>query len=92
MISPDVITKIAHLARLQVLEADIGPLQQQLTAILNLMQQLNEVNTDDILPLAHPLEAKQRLREDEVTLSNQQYLELAPMTEAGLYLVPKVIE
>ncbi len=92
MINADLMTKIAHLARLQILEADIKPLEQQLTAILHLMQQLNQVNTDDICPLAHPLEAKQRLREDEVILSNQQYLELAPLAEAGLYLVPKVIE
>jgi len=88
------VEKIAHLAHLQVAEADITGYAQTLTNILDLVGQMNEVNTDNIEPMAHPMDATQRLREDQVTESDQRehFQSIAPATEDGLYLVPKVIE
>ena len=55
---------------------------------------MNQIDTQGIEPQAHPLDAKQRLRNDEVTEINQRelFMSIAPETEAGLYLVPKVID
>jgi aspartyl-tRNA(Asn)/glutamyl-tRNA(Gln) amidotransferase subunit C len=88
------VEKVAHLARLQIEETDIPEYTRNLTSILDLVNQMQEVDTGDIEPLAHPLDATQRLRHDEVTESNQRehFQQNAPATEAGLFLVPKVIE
>jgi aspartyl-tRNA(Asn)/glutamyl-tRNA(Gln) amidotransferase subunit C len=88
------VKKIAHLARLAIDEADIPLYATNLSNILHLVEQMDSVNTDNVKPMAHPLDEVQRLREDEVTESNQRVLfqECAPLTEDGLYLVPKVIE
>ncbi|MAC45654.1 Asp-tRNA(Asn)/Glu-tRNA(Gln) amidotransferase subunit GatC [Oceanospirillum beijerinckii] len=88
------VEKVAHLARLQIEENDIPEYTRNLTSILDLVNQMQEVDTGDIEPLAHPLDATQRLRHDEVTESNQRehFQQNAPATEAGLFLVPKVIE
>ena len=62
--------------------------------LATLVEQMQAVDTDDVLPMAHPLEMSQRLRVDEVTETNQRelYQSNAPQAEAGLFLVPKVIE
>ncbi|HEX5844101.1 MAG TPA: Asp-tRNA(Asn)/Glu-tRNA(Gln) amidotransferase subunit GatC [Pseudomonas sp.] len=88
------VEKIAHLARLGLNEADIPSTTETLNNILGLIDQMQAVNTDGIEPLAHPLEATQRLRADLVTERNQReaYQAIAPAVENGLYLVPKVIE
>lgn len=88
------VEKIAHLARLAVNEQDIPAYTKDLSNILELVDQLNAVDTAGVTPMAHPLDATQRLRADEVTEKNQRELfqSIAPQTEAGLYLVPKVIE
>lgn len=88
------VQKIAHLARLALGEEDVSQYQTSLSSVLELVEQMQSVNTDGIEPLAHPLESKQRLREDEVTEVNRrdEFLAIAPQTEAGLFLVPKVIE
>lgn len=88
------VEKIAHLARLAVNEQDIPAYTKDLSNILELVDQLNAVDTAGVTPMAHPLDATQRLRADEVTEINQRELfqSIAPQTEAGLYLVPKVIE
>lgn len=88
------VEKVAHLARLQIEEQDIPEYTRNLTSILELVSQMQAVNTDNIEPLAHPLDATQRLRHDEVTETNQRehFQQNAPATEAGLFLVPKVIE
>ena len=92
-VSNEDVNKIAHLARISIAEADIGTYSEQLSTILNLVEQLDAVKTD-VAPLAHPLEAKQRLAADTVSEPNQRelFLSLAPAAEAGLYLVPKVVE
>ena len=89
------VEKIAHLARLTLTEEQIPFYASNLSKILDLVAQINTVDTKDILPMPHPLEElTQRLRKDEVTETNQRELfqTIAPSTEAGLYLVPKVIE
>jgi len=88
------VEKIADLARLGLNEADIPGTTETLNNILGLIDQMQAVNTDGIEPLAHPLEATQRLRADQVTERNQRdaYQAIAPAVENGLYLVPQVIE
>jgi len=85
---------IAHLARLAIDEADIPGYANNLSSILQFVEQMNAIDTTDVEPMAHPLDAVQRLRKDEITESNQRehYQQVAPSTEAGLYLVPTVIE
>ena len=85
---------IAHLARLQIDETKIPDYVSTLSSILDLVTRLQAVETDNVEPMAHPLDATQRLREDKVTETDRrdEYQTIAPDTEAGLYLVPKVIE
>ncbi|GGE48087.1 glutamyl-tRNA(Gln) amidotransferase subunit C [Halopseudomonas oceani] len=88
------VEKIAHLARIALSEDDIPATTAKLSGILELIDKMQAVDTSAVAPLAHPLETTQRLRADEVTEHNQReaYQAIAPATEAGLYLVPKVIE
>jgi aspartyl-tRNA(Asn)/glutamyl-tRNA(Gln) amidotransferase subunit C len=88
------VENIAHLARLAIDEADIPDYANSLSSILDLVAQMDGVNTQDVTPMAHPMEAAQRLREDVVTETNQRehFQEHAPAVENGLFLVPKVIE
>ncbi|MDH5469284.1 MAG: Asp-tRNA(Asn)/Glu-tRNA(Gln) amidotransferase subunit GatC [Gammaproteobacteria bacterium] len=88
------VEKIAHLARLGIDADDVPGYTRNLSDILAFVEQLNAVDTRDIKPLAHPLEATQRLRPDTVTETNdrENFQQVAPQTENGLYLVPKVIE
>jgi aspartyl-tRNA(Asn)/glutamyl-tRNA(Gln) amidotransferase subunit C len=88
------VEKIAHLARLGVDAGDIPDYCRSLSDILAFVEQLNAVDTTGVEPLAHPLEATQRLRPDVVTETDNRetFQQVAPQTEAGLYLVPKVIE
>jgi aspartyl-tRNA(Asn)/glutamyl-tRNA(Gln) amidotransferase subunit C len=88
------VEKIAHLARLGLNESEIPHTTETLNTILGLIDQMQAVDTTGIEPLAHPLEATQRLRADLVTEENHRdaYQAIAPAVENGLYLVPKVIE
>jgi len=88
------VENIAHLARLAIDEADIPGYANNLSNILELVEQMTTIDTTDVEPMAHPLDAVQRLRKDEVTEENQRehYQKASPLTEAGLFLVPKVIE
>ena len=88
------IDKIAVLARLQIDERKTSEYADNLSNILNFIEQMQSVNTDNVEPLAHPLDPSQRLRPDKVTESNQReaFQAIAPQTEDGLYLVPKVID
>ena len=88
------VEKIAHLARLQINEQDIPEYTTNLSSILDLVNQMQAVDTADVTPMSHPLDAVQRLRLDEVTETNQRdHLQtVAPAVENGLFQVPKVIE
>ncbi|UAW97893.1 Asp-tRNA(Asn)/Glu-tRNA(Gln) amidotransferase subunit GatC [Halopseudomonas nanhaiensis] len=88
------VEKIAHLARIALSDDDVPATTAKLSGILGLIDSMQAVDTDGIAPLAHPLETTQRLRVDQVSEINQReaFQVIAPATEAGLYLVPKVIE
>jgi len=93
-LTDDEVRKIAHLARLKINPEQIAEYASNLSNILDLVDQMNAVDTQGIEPMAHPQDVAQRLRVDEVAESDQHELfqAVAPQTEAGLYLVPKVIE
>lgn len=93
-ISRDDIEKVAVLARIRLQEEQIPALEKDLGNILELVNQLSAADTDSVEPMAHPLNAVQRLRPDEVTETDQRqaFQAIAPATENGLYLVPRVIE
>ena len=86
--------KIAHLARLAVPAGEARALGGDLSRILDLVAEMEQVDTSNVEPMAHPLQMTQRLRDDRVTEENQRelYQSVAPATEKGLYLVPRVIE
>ncbi len=88
------VERIAHLARLEVAEKDISEYARNLSNIFGLVAQLEAVDTDGVKPMAHPFDAVQRLRADEVTESNQRdhFQQIAPKVADGLYLVPKVLD
>jgi len=88
------VRRIAHLARLEIGDAEAEHYAKELSRILDLVEQMNAVDTTGVAPMAHPNDAGLRLREDAVTESDQRerFLKIAPAAEAGLYLVPKVIE
>ena len=88
------VLKIAHLARLGVDESEVERYLGELSNILALVDRMNAVNTSGVAPMAHPLDATQRLRADEVKETDQReaFQKIAPAVSDGLYLVPKVIE
>ncbi len=88
------VEKIAHLARLGIEDQEAESYAKDLSNILDLVEQMNAVDTVGVEPMAHPLHMAQRLRPDEVTETDQRdkYQSIAPSVEDGLYLVPKVIE
>ena len=90
----DDVRNIAHLARLHIDDADVERYATDLSSILELVEQMNRVDTGGVEPLANPLDATQRLRVDEVTESDQRdkFQQIAPDVEHGFYRVPKVIE
>lgn len=93
-LSPDDVQRIARLARLAVTEDELAAVQQQLDGILGLVAQLQAADTAGVEPMAHTQEVTLRLREDVVTEHDQRerLQAVAPQVEAGLYLVPKVVE
>ncbi len=91
----DSVAAIAHLARLELGEPELAAYQDSLTRILAFVGELDRADTAGVAPMAHPLPGlSQRLRADEVTERDERdrYQANAPRVEAGLYLVPKVIE
>ena len=88
------IKRIAHLARIEVNDAEADATLTKLTGILGLIEQMQAVDTTGIVPMSHSQDVTQRLRDDVVTATNQRelYQSIAPAVADGLYLVPKVIE
>ena len=93
-IEVDEVKKIAKLAALDVADADLESYATNLSNILDLVAQMEAVDTTGVTPMSHPFDAVQRLREDVVTAENRRedFLAIAPKTKDGLYLVPKVLE
>ncbi len=90
----DDVRNIAHLARLHIDEDAIEQYTSDLSSILTLVEQMNQVDSSGVVPLANPLDATQRLRDDEVTEINQRdkFQQIAPDVAEGFYRVPKVID
>ncbi len=88
------VKNIAQLARLDLAQGEISGYREDLERILDLVEQMNSVDTQEVAPMAHPLDVSQRLRADEVTEpdSREEFQAIAPVVSDGLYLVPKVIE
>ena len=88
------IDQLSQLAQLQIDAANYRQYASDLSQIVNLVGQLNAIHTDGIKPMTHPVGATQHLSADVVTQDNcrQQLQAVAPKVQAGLYLVPKVIE
>jgi len=93
-LSEEQVVQIAYLARLSLSDEELQSNTKDLNSILDLAEQLAEIDTDDITPMAHPLHMTQRLREDKVTEEDQSesFQAIAPKTGKGHYLVPTVIE
>jgi aspartyl-tRNA(Asn)/glutamyl-tRNA(Gln) amidotransferase subunit C len=88
------ITRLAELARIEINDATIDEAASSITDVLKLVDQLQAADTEGVQPMAHPLDATQRLRADQVSEENRRedFQAIAPATEDGLYLVPKVID
>ena len=93
-LSPEEVGRIARLARIAVSAEEAGQTREQLNGILAFIEQLQAVDTTGVAPMAHAMDVVQRLREDRVTETDRRaaFQAIAPETEAGLYLVPKVLE
>lgn len=93
-LGPAEVERIAYLARLAIGEHDIPRYARDLSSILELAERMNAVDTHAVEPMAHPLDLTQRLRPDEITEPDrrERFQAIAPRTERGLYLVPRVIE
>lgn len=88
------VMRAAHLARLGLNDDEAARYVDDLGRILAMVDQLQSLDTEGVAPLAHPLDATQRLRADEVTEANRRddFQRGAPAVEKGLYLVPRVVE
>jgi aspartyl-tRNA(Asn)/glutamyl-tRNA(Gln) amidotransferase subunit C len=88
------VEKVARLARLAMSESEIETSRSQLTEIFDLIAEMQAVDTTGIEPMSHAQDVTQRLRADVVTETNRRadFQAIAPQVEAGLYLVPQVIE
>lgn len=93
-LTPEEVRRVAKLARLEVSTEEAEHTREQLNGILQFIEQLQAVDTAGVMPMAHAMDVVQRLRPDRVTETDrrQDFQAVAPETEAGLYLVPKVIE
>jgi aspartyl-tRNA(Asn)/glutamyl-tRNA(Gln) amidotransferase subunit C len=93
-LSDDQIRRLARLARIAIGPEETAEVAHRLNRVLSLVEQMRAVDTAGIEPMSHALDLVQRLRPDEVTEGDrrQDYQAVAPAVEAGLYLVPKVIE
>lgn len=88
------VRRVAHLARIEVSDAEAESTLGHLNGIFALIEAMQAVDTKGVEPMAHAQDLAQRLRSDGVTESDRRaaYQIVAPETEAGLYLVPRVIE
>ncbi|KAF7600076.1 MAG: Asp-tRNA(Asn)/Glu-tRNA(Gln) amidotransferase GatCAB subunit C [Candidatus Dactylopiibacterium carminicum] len=93
-LSLEAVGRIASLARIELTLAEAEATQAKLNGIFGLIEQMQAVDTTGIAPMSHPQDVVQRLRADEVTEVDRRaaFQAIAPEAEAGLYLVPKVIE
>ena len=94
MLSLEEVRRIARLARIELAQAEALAMREQLNGILAMVEEMRGIDTSAVEPMAHPQDARQRLREDRVTEGDERerFQALAPQVEDGLYLVPRVLE
>lgn len=85
---------IALLARLKLTDAEFAESVKKLSKIVDFVDQLSKADTSNVIPMAHPLDAAQRLRPDTVTevVERDRYQQNTANVADGLYLVPKVLD
>ena len=88
------VTRIAHLARIEISAAEADATLAQLNDIFGMIERMARVDTEGIEPMSHPLGGVQRLREDRVTETDArgENMKNAPQVQDGLFLVPRVVE
>ena len=93
-LSLDDVRRVARLARIDITPAEADDVRSKLDGIFALISRMRAVDTSGVVPMSHALDAVLAVREDRVIESDrrEEYLRVAPASEAGLYLVPKVIE
>jgi len=93
-LTTDQVLRIAGLARIELADGDVEATRTKLNGIFGLIEQMQAVDTSGVEPMSHPQDVAQRLRADVATEPDRRetFQRVAPQTEAGLYLVPKVIE
>lgn len=93
-VSPQDVEKVALLARLTISESDLPEVTERFARVLGLVDELNTIDTLDVVPMSNPHDMEQRLRPDAVTRSNEReaLMASAPVQEQGYFLVPKVID
>jgi aspartyl-tRNA(Asn)/glutamyl-tRNA(Gln) amidotransferase subunit C len=93
-VSSQDVEKVALLARLTISESDLPEVTERFARVLDLVDELNTIDTQDVVPMSNPHDMEQRLRPDAVTRSNEReaLMASAPLQEQGYFLVPKVID
>jgi len=93
-LTPDDVSRVARLARIRLEDTQSDAMLGELNAILSLIGEMQAVDTAGVEPMSHPRDLAQRLRDDRVTEPDRReaLIGIAPQAEAGLYLVPRVIE
>ncbi|MCY4263982.1 MAG: Asp-tRNA(Asn)/Glu-tRNA(Gln) amidotransferase subunit GatC [Gammaproteobacteria bacterium] len=88
------VEKVAQLARLHISDAEAQEVTSRINDILDLIDRMQSVDTENVEPLAYPRDVRQRLRPDEITETDrrEELQRLAPAVESGLFLVPKVLD
>ena len=93
-VTDELVDSVADLAQLAISGSEVVTVRDRMARVLELVEQMDSVDTDGIEPLANPLEGTQPLRLDAVTESDnrEKLMSNAPQTEDGLFLVPRVVE
>ena len=93
-VTPEDIEKVALLARLSISESELPEVTERFSKVLDLVDELNTINTDGVVPMSNPHDMEQRLRADSVTRTNERdaLMATAPAQQDGYFLVPKVID
>ena len=93
-VTPQDVEKVALLARLTISKSELPEVTERFSRVLNLVDELNTIDTADVVPMSNPHDMAQRLRPDQVTRENNReaLMASAPSQEQGYFLVPKVID
>ena len=93
-VSPQDVEKVALLAQLSIAESDLPEVTERFGQVLGLVNELNSIDTENVVPMSNPHDMQQRLRPDAVTRQNEReaLMASAPVQDQGYFLVPKVID